>query len=58
MTAWSTAQLHDIGRTAEALEHLGRAVELSDDVRGTAESDTNLDAIRDEPAFKELVATP
>jgi hypothetical protein len=44
------------GRTDEALEHLSRAVELSDNVRGMAESDADFDAIRDEPAFKELVA--
>ena len=43
------------GRTKEALEHLRRAIELSGDARGLAESDTDLDAIRQEPAFKELV---
>jgi len=45
------------GRTDEAVKHLGRAVELAPEVRGMAETDTDLDAIRDEPAFKELVAT-
>jgi tetratricopeptide (TPR) repeat protein len=44
------------GRTDEAVKHLGRAFELSPEVRGMAETDTDLDAIREEPAFKELVA--
>jgi tetratricopeptide (TPR) repeat protein len=44
------------GRTDEAIAHLSRAAELSDQVLGMAETDTDLDAIRDEPAFKELVA--
>ncbi len=43
------------GRTDEALKHLGRAIELAPDVRRLAEKDSDLDAIRDQPAFKELV---
>ena len=43
------------GRTADALEHLGRALELSDEFREHARNDSDLDAIRDEPRFKELV---
>jgi tetratricopeptide (TPR) repeat protein len=43
------------GRTDEAIKHLRRAVELSDNARNYAEHDSDLDAIRDEPAFKELV---
>jgi quercetin dioxygenase-like cupin family protein len=43
------------GRKEQALSHLRRAVELSDTTRDLAKSDTDLDAIRDEPAFKELV---
>ncbi len=45
-----------IGQTADALEHLGRAIELSERFRDYAKEDSDLDAIRDEPAFKELVA--
>lgn len=44
-----------IGETTEALEHLRRAIELSDMFRDYAKGDSDLDAIRDEPAFKELV---
>jgi quercetin dioxygenase-like cupin family protein len=43
------------GRTDEALTHLRRAAQLSEEARGLAQEDTDLDAIRDEPAFKELV---
>ena len=43
------------GRKADALEHLGRAIELSEEFRGHARSDSDLDAIRDDPAFKQLV---
>jgi tetratricopeptide (TPR) repeat protein len=43
------------GRKEQALEHLRRAVELSDEARGLAKNDTDLDAIRGEPGFAELV---
>ena len=43
------------GRKTDALEHLKRAVEMSEQVREYAKGDTDLDPIRDEPAFKELV---
>ncbi|MGZ4422648.1 MAG: TPR end-of-group domain-containing protein [Gaiellaceae bacterium] len=43
------------GRTEKALTQLRRAVELSDNARDFAKNDTDLDAIRGEPAFKELV---
>ena len=43
------------GQRADALEHLRQALELSDDLRELAQSDSDLDPIRDEPAFKELV---
>jgi tetratricopeptide (TPR) repeat protein len=43
------------GRTDDALRHLRRSFELSDNARKYAENDTDLDAIRGEPAFKELV---
>ena len=44
------------GRTADALEHLRQAIALSDRVRSFAKEDSDLDPIRDEPAFKELMA--
>jgi hypothetical protein len=43
------------GRTSDAIEHLRQAIELSEDFRAYAKDDTDLDPIRDEPAFKELV---
>lgn len=43
------------GRTADALEHLRRAVELHDGCRDLARGDSDFDSIRDEPAFEELV---
>jgi tetratricopeptide (TPR) repeat protein len=43
------------GGTAAALEHLRRAIELSDRFRDYAKEDSDLDAVRDEAEFKELV---
>jgi tetratricopeptide (TPR) repeat protein len=43
------------GRTEQALEHLRAAVEASPRTREFAEGDSDLDPIRDEPAFKELM---
>ena len=43
------------GRTSDALEHLRRAVELSEEFRNSAKADSDLDPIRDEPAFKQLI---
>ena len=43
------------GRTDEALEHLGQAIELMDGMREYAKGDSDLDAIRGEPRFEELV---
>jgi hypothetical protein len=43
------------GQTADALEHLGRAIEAWDGVRELARNDSDFDAIRDEPGFRELV---
>jgi len=43
------------GRKDDALEHLRRAVEKSDQLRKLAAGDSDLDAIREEPGFKELV---
>ncbi len=46
------------GETTEALEHLRRAIELSEQFRDYAKNDSDLDAIRGEPAFQQLVASP
>jgi tetratricopeptide (TPR) repeat protein len=46
------------GRTADAIEHLRLAIERSERFREFAAGDTDLDAIRDEPAFKELMVEP
>jgi tetratricopeptide (TPR) repeat protein len=43
------------GRTADAVEHLRRAIERSPRSRSLAAEDSDFDPIRDEPAFKELV---
>jgi tetratricopeptide (TPR) repeat protein len=43
------------GRTNDALEHLGRSIEMSERSRAYAEDDSDFDPIRDEPAFRQLV---
>jgi hypothetical protein len=43
------------GRTEDALEHLRQAIELMDGMRDYAKGDSDLDSIREEPAFEELV---
>ena len=43
------------GRTDDAIEHLGRAIELSERFRAFAKGDSDFDPIRDEPAFRQLV---
>ena len=43
------------GRTADALEHLGRAVGVSDGFRAMARDDADFDPIRNEPDFEDLV---
>jgi tetratricopeptide (TPR) repeat protein len=43
------------GRTADALEHLRRAVEQREELRVLARDDSDLDPIRAEPAFKQLI---
>jgi tetratricopeptide (TPR) repeat protein len=43
------------GRPSDAIEHLGRAIELSERFRAFAQEDSDFDPIRDEPAFRELV---
>jgi tetratricopeptide (TPR) repeat protein len=43
------------GRTADALDHLRRAIDMSEEFRGDAKDDSDLDAIRDKPVFRELI---
>ena len=43
------------GRTTDALDHLRHAIDMSDQFRAHAKDDSDLDPIRDEPAFKELI---
>jgi hypothetical protein len=43
------------GRTAEAVELLGQAIDMWEGCRGMAEKDTDFDAIRSESAFQELL---
>ena len=43
------------GRTTDALDHLRHAIEMSEEFRDSAKHDSDLDAIRDEPAFKQLI---
>jgi hypothetical protein len=44
-----------VGRPSDAVEHLRRAIELSERFRSHAKDDSDFDPIRAEPAFKELV---
>jgi quercetin dioxygenase-like cupin family protein len=43
------------GQKPEAIDHLRRAIEGSERFRAFAAGDSDFDAIKDEPAFKELV---
>ena len=45
------------GRTTDALGHLRRAIELSEEFRRAAEHDSDLDPIRDDPAFDEVLSS-
>ena len=44
-----------IGQSTAALDHLRRAVELSDEFRDYARTDADLDPIREEPGFSDLL---
>src|SRR5215469_1744598 len=44
------------GRTSDAIGHLRRALEMSDEFRDSAQGDPDLDPIRHEPAFKQLIS--
>jgi tetratricopeptide (TPR) repeat protein len=43
------------GRTSDALDHLRHAIEMSEEFRQSARDDSDLDPIRDDPAFKQLI---
>jgi hypothetical protein len=43
------------GRTTEALDHVRHAIEMSEEFRQSARDDSDLDPIRDEPAFQQLI---
>ena len=45
------------GRTTDALDHLRHAIELSEEFRMFAKDDSDFDAIRDDPIFKELTSS-
>jgi hypothetical protein len=44
------------GRTTDALDHLRRAIAMSEQFRGDAKHDSDLDPIRDQPAFNQLIS--
>ncbi len=44
------------GRSPDAVDHLRRAIEMSEGFRENARDDSDFDPIRDEPAFKELIS--
>jgi hypothetical protein len=44
------------GRPSDALGHLRRALEMPEEFRDSAKSDSDLDPIRDEPSFMQLVS--
>lgn len=43
------------GRVDDAIEHLRRGIELNEELRAFAKGDSDLDALRDDPRFQELV---
>jgi hypothetical protein len=46
---------HDRGAHVGLVMHVRHAVEMSEEFRASAKADFDLDAIRDEPAFKQLI---
>jgi hypothetical protein len=44
------------GRTRDALAHLRHAIEMSEEFRRSAQDDSDLDPIRDEPAFNQMIS--
>jgi hypothetical protein len=45
------------GRTADAIEHLGQAIQMWEGCRELANEDSDFDPIRAEPAFRDLMAS-
>ena len=45
-----------LGRTDEAIDHLREAIEADPQAAELARTDTDLDSIRDDPRFAELIA--
>jgi tetratricopeptide (TPR) repeat protein len=45
-----------IGQTSDALDHLRHAIDMSEEFRAFAKDDPDLDPLRNEPAFKELIS--
>jgi tetratricopeptide (TPR) repeat protein len=43
------------GRTTDAIDHLGHAIEMFEEFRAYAKGDSDFDPVRDEPAFEELI---
>jgi hypothetical protein len=43
------------GRTSDALDHLRHAIEMSEEFRESARNDSDLDPIRAEPAFEQMM---
>jgi hypothetical protein len=43
------------GRTGAALDHLAQAIEMSEEFRASRRTDSDLDTICAEPAFKQLI---
>ncbi len=44
------------GRTTDALAHLRHAIDMSEEFRVHAKLDSDLDAIRDQRAFRQLIS--
>jgi len=44
------------GRTSDALAHLRHAIEMSEEFRDSAKDDSDLDPIRDDPGFNQLIS--
>ncbi|MBT9255305.1 hypothetical protein KMZ30_06910 [Phycicoccus sp. KQZ13P-1] len=44
------------GRASEAVEHLRKAIEMSEAFRDSARNDSDLDPIRGEPGFQQLIS--
>ncbi len=44
-----------VGRTTDAVDHLRRAITMSERFRAYAQGDSDFDSIRDDPTYKELI---